>query len=269
MAYMEEHFEKRIDPSRLRDGVVSVISVILNYFTTEQQTDPDAPVLSKYAYGRDYHHVIRKRLRKLLHFLNDRMGPVKGHPFVDSAPVLDRAWAARAGLGWIGKNSNLISPVAGSFVFIGSLMVDIQLEEDTPMPDLCGTCEKCLQACPTSAIVAPRVVDARRCISCLTIEHKGEIDPLWEGSFRNRVFGCDICQDVCPWNRKKARLHDIPEFSPVKGLLEMDRNDWYQLDENRFEGLFKGSAVRRAGYRGLRRNLAFIAHGSKIPKAST
>jgi len=268
MAYMEEHFDKRVDPSRLREGVASVISVIQNYYTHAHQTDPEAPVLSKYAYGRDYHNVIRTQLRKLLRFIQEQMGPVNGYAFVDSAPVLDRAWAVRAGLGWIGKNSNLISPVAGSFVFIGSLMVDIELEVDSPIHDHCGNCEKCLDACPTSAIVAPRVVDAGKCLSYLTIENKGEIDPVWKGCFKNRVFGCDICQDVCPWNKKMAVPHEVAEFGPLPGLLEMDRDAWYRMDEKDYDSLFKGSPVRRTGYHGLMRNLAFIAHSGNTRKRS-
>jgi epoxyqueuosine reductase len=257
MHYMENHIEKRVDPAQLVEGAQSVISVILNYYPKRQQTDPDAPVISKYAYGKDYHDIIRKKLNQLLFFIDHSVTPAKGRGFVDSAPVLDRAWAARSGLGWIGKNSNLISPEKGSWFFIGTLIVDIPLYYDRPIPDFCGDCNRCILACPTKAIVSPKVIDARRCISYLTIENKGEISPEFRENFKNRVFGCDICQDVCPWNKRAIPLSE-PELQPVEGLLEMKREEWYQLDEEKYRKLFKDSAVKRAKFSGLKRNLEFI-----------
>jgi epoxyqueuosine reductase len=257
MTYMENHVEKRVDPTKLVEGAQSVISVIINYFPSKSQADPDAPVVSKYAYGEDYHAVIRQKLKLLLHFINKSITPANGRAFVDSAPVLDRAWAAKAGLGWIGKNTNLISPEIGSFVFIGSLIVDIPLLADNPIADLCGDCNRCIRACPTGAIVKPQVLDARRCISYLTIENKGDIDPGFKNKMKNRVFGCDICQDVCPWNRK-AVPHQVKEFEPLTGLLEMTRQEWHALDETHFKKLFSTSAVKRPKFEGLRRNIEFL-----------
>jgi epoxyqueuosine reductase len=258
MSYMERHTAMRVDPRKLVAGAQSVISVVLNYFPSTVQEDPEAPVLSKYAYGADYHKVIRRRLRLLLQYMNKAIMPVSGRAFVDSAPVLDRAWAARAGLGWIGKNTILITREGGSFFFIGSLIVDIPLYYDKPIPDFCGDCHRCLRACPTGALIAPRILDARRCISYLTIENRGAIDPALRDRFANRVFGCDICQDVCPWNRK-AVAHHVAEFEPVPQLLQMTREEWQAMDEERFTELFGKSAVKRAGFSGLRRNLDFIA----------
>jgi len=258
MQYMERNVDKRTDPASLVEGTRSVISVLLNYYPARRQEHPDAPVLSVYAYGMDYHEVIRKKLNRLLQFMNETMGPVNGRGFTDSAPVLDRAWAARAGLGWIGRNSLLISPRAGSYFFIGTLLVDIELEEDRPIRDFCGDCNRCVRACPTAAITANRTVDSNRCLSYLTIEHHGEISPEYRPLFSNRVFGCDICQEVCPWNRK-AVPHQVPEFEPVPGLLEMTREAWQGLDAERFNKLFRESAVKRTKFEGLRRNLGIIA----------
>ncbi len=257
MSYMENHFDKRTDPSRLVDGAKSVISVILNYYSEARSSDPEAPVISTYAYGRDYHEVIRKKLNKLLGFMQASMGTVSGRGFVDSAPVLDRAWAARSGLGWIGKNSNLISPESGSFFFIGTLIVDIPLQYDAPIADFCGDCNRCVRACPTEAILPGRTIDANRCISYLTIENKGEISPEFQGKFQNRVFGCDICQDVCPWNRKSAQNQE-EDFRPLTGLLEMKRQEWYEMEEEKFRMTFAHSPVKRAKFKGLKRNLEFI-----------
>jgi epoxyqueuosine reductase len=257
MRYMENHIEKRVDPAKLVEGAKSVISVILNYFPLKTQSEPDAPVISKYAYGRDYHEVIRQKLKLLLHYINESVSPAKGRSFVDSAPVFDRAWAARAGLGWIGKNTNLISPEIGSFVFIGSLIIDIPLHYDSLINNFCGDCNLCIRACPTGAIIKPNMLDARKCISYLTIENKGEIDPGFHDKFENRVFGCDICQDVCPWNRK-AVPHQEKEFEPLPRLLEMRRQEWFEMDEPAFKEIFPKSAVKRAKFEGLRRNLEFI-----------
>lgn len=258
MKYMTRHFSKRIDPQTLVPGAKSVISVILNYFPAEEQKNPNAPVISKYAYGEDYHLVVKRKLNKLFDFIREEIGEVNGRAFVDSAPVLERVWAARAGLGWIGKNSMLISKKHGSFVFLGELMVDLELEYDEPSKkDYCGTCTECIDACPTGAIVQPCVVDASKCISYLTVELKEEIPGQFKGQFQNRAFGCDICQDVCPWNRK-VKPHQIEEFEPEKKFLEMTRDDWYQLGEEDFRKLFKNSALKRSGYKGLMRNIRFI-----------
>lgn len=258
MGYMENHADKRVDPTRLVPGAKSVISVLINYFPAAHQQDPEAPVLSKYAYGEDYHQVIRKKLRGLFRFIHESVAPVTGRYFVDSAPVLEKAWAARSGLGWIGKNTCLISKNLGSFVFIGELVVDIPLHYDEPVPDYCGTCTRCIDACPTGALVAPHRLDARRCISYLTIENKGELAQEFQGSMMNRVFGCDICQDVCPWNRK-ASAHNVKEFNPAPRVMAMTRNNWHLLDEQQYEELFARSAVKRTGLSGLRRNLSFIS----------
>ncbi len=257
MDYMKNNADKRVDPRVLVPGARSVISVLLNYSPAKGQTYPDAPVLSKYAYGEDYHPVIRSRLKKLLRYIQENITPANGRAFTDSAPVLDRAWAARAGLGWIGKNTNLISPESGSFFFIGSLIVDIPLGYDKPIQDFCGDCNRCIRACPTQAIISPRILDARSCISYLTIENKGEIGQEYRDKFAGRVFGCDICQDVCPWNRK-AVSHQVKEFEPLSGLLEMTCEEWYTLDDEFFTKRFARSAIKRAKFRGLRRNLEFI-----------
>ena len=257
MDYMARHPDKRLDPRKLVSGTRSVISVIMSYNTDRKQADHSAPVLSKYAYGKDYHKVIRKRLKRLLAYIQNEIQPVNGRVFVDSAPVLDRAWAEKAGLGWIGKNSNLISTKFGSFVFIGSVFIDLELDYDSPVSDMCGACTKCITACPTKAIIRPKVIDSKRCISYFTIEYKGQLPEGLREKFQNRIFGCDICQDVCPWNRK-APLHHIDEFIPGKELLEMRRADWINMDEEQFDRLFKGSAVKRAGFEGLKRNIRFV-----------
>ncbi|NJK87855.1 MAG: tRNA epoxyqueuosine(34) reductase QueG [Bacteroidales bacterium] len=265
MRYMDDHFEKRTDPRKLVDGAKSVISVIQNYYTQAKQEDPAAPIISKYAYGKDYHKVLKRKLKKLTEFIQKEIAPVNGRAFVDSAPVLDRAWAARAGLGWVGKNSNLISPRLGSFFFIGSLITDIEFEYDTPINDMCGGCTKCLSACPTKAIVRPKVVDGSKCISYYTIEYKGELPESLRERFLNRAFGCDICQDVCPWNRK-APENTVPEFKPVPGLLSMTKKDWTELNEEKYEEMFAGSAVKRTKYSGLKRNIDFWQGRNNLQK---
>ncbi len=257
MAYMEKNIAKRTDPSLLYPGTLSVISVLLNYNTSERQKDPKAPVLSKYAFGSDYHRVIKKKLLQLLQCIREDRGNVNGRAFVDSAPVFDRSLAVRAGLGWIGKNSNLISPLHGSFVFIGHLMVDIPLGFDTPVKRTCGSCRKCLDACPTNAIVRPYIIDSNRCISYLTIENRGIIPEAFRGRMMNRVFGCDICQEVCPFNRKSP-IHREAELDARPEMLAMSRDDWQQMDEKQFLRIFSGTAVMRAGYKGIRRNLEAI-----------
>ena len=221
MAYMARHFEKRSDPTLLVEGAKSVISLLYSYHTNQQQSDPEAPVISKYAYGRDYHFVMKEKMNQLFDFIKSEFGQVEGRVFVDSAPVLDRAWARRAGLGWIGKNSNLISRKAGSFVFIGEIMLDMELEyNQVPEGDFCGSCTRCIEACPTEAILSNRTLDAQRCISYQTIENRGSIDADLEGKLSKRFFGCDICQDVCPWNRS-APLHNEPAFRPSETLIRM------------------------------------------------
>jgi iron-sulfur cluster binding protein, putative len=259
MGYMQNHLEKRLNPELLVENARSVISVLLNYFPVAGQTDPTAPVLSKYAYGVDYHFVMKEKLAELLRFLQTEIAPCQGRCFVDSAPVLDRAWAARAGLGWIGKNTNLISPEHGSFFFIGELIVDLDLAPDEKVVrNHCGNCTRCIDACPTKAIVEPYVLDARKCISYQTIENKGVIDPELKGKFENRMFGCDICQDVCPWNLKSSP-HTEPEFAASEKLLQMQKEEWSNLDKITFDKLFKKSAVKRAKFEGLKRNLDFLA----------
>jgi epoxyqueuosine reductase len=257
MKYLEKHTDMRENITLLVPGTVSVIVVLLNYFTDKNQQDRRAPVLSKYAFGKDYHPLIRKKLSSLLLYMNTAIGKTEGRGFSDSAPILEKAWAVRAGAGWLGKNSNLISPRSGSFTFIGTLLVDRPLHYDRPLPDRCGSCTKCMDACPVKAIVKPSVVDASRCISYLTIENKGEIPASFKGKFMNRVFGCDICQDVCPWNRK-AKPHSTKELLPLPGLIEKSKEEWYRLSEEDFVAQFSGSPLKRAGYKGLMRNLRFL-----------
>lgn len=258
MAYMENHFDKRLDPRLLVENAKSVISLTLNYFPSAQQTDPDAPKISKYAYGADYHEVIKEKLFGLLNFITEEIGEVAGRAFVDSAPVLDRAWAKHAGIGWIGKNSNLINKKNGSFFFLAELIVDLELEYDNPFQtDHCGTCTKCIDACPTEAILSPFVIDAKKCISYLTIELREEIDTGFKDKMDNWMFGCDVCQDVCPWNRF-ATPHSEPKFKPNEQLLQMKREDWLDITEDVFKVVFKNSAVKRTKFKGLTRNIDFI-----------
>jgi len=257
MSYMANHFDKRLDPRLLVDGARSVISLLLNYYPASGQTDSSAPKISKYAYGADYHFVIKEKLRELYDFILTEIGEVNGRVFVDSAPVMDKAWARKSGLGWIGKNSNLISKGHGSFFFIAELIVDLELENDGPVADYCGSCTKCIDACPTGAITEPYVVDGSKCISYFTIELKEQIPPEVKGKFENWAFGCDICQDVCPWN-SFAAPHQEPHFNAATGLLEMTKADWEEMTEEVFRKTFKGSAVKRTGYHGLKRNIAFL-----------
>ena len=256
MAYMENHFDKRLDPRKLVPGAKSVISLLYNYFPAEQ-LQPDTYKISKYAYGEDYHYVIKEKLRDLMAFIQDEIGEVHGRAFVDSAPVLDKAWAARSGLGWVGKHSNLLTRQVGSFYFIAELILDLGLDYDTPTTDHCGSCTACIDACPTMAIVQPYVVDGSKCISYFTIELKDEIPRSLKGSFDNWVFGCDVCQDVCPWNRFSKPNSD-PRFSPKPELLEFGKQDWEELTEEVFRKVFHKSAVKRTKFRGLSRNIAFV-----------
>jgi len=260
MQYMENHFDKRLDPRLLVDGAKSVISLGLNYYTDQPQGDPLSPKISKYAYGSDYHHVIKGKLKQLLDLINEQIGEVGGRAFVDSAPVLDKAWAKKAGLGWIGKNTNLINQKTGSFFFLAELIVDIELEYDiAPTADHCGTCTRCIDACPTEAIVAPYIVDGSRCISYLTIELKNEIPKEFNGKMDNWMFGCDVCQDVCPWN-KFSVLNAEPAFTPHTDLLNLNKKDWDEITEDVFQKVFKNSAVKRTKFSGLKRNISFLGN---------
>ena len=257
MTYMENHFDKRLDPRLLVPGAKSVISLLLNYFPSEKQVDDSAPKISKYAYGKDYHFVIKEKLNLLLLYIKEQVGEVDGRAFVDSAPVLDRAWAKKSGLGWVGKNGNLINKNSGSFFFIAELIIDLELEYDGVVKDYCGSCNRCMQSCPTQAIVAPQVVDGSKCISYFTIELKENIPTSVKGKFENWVFGCDVCQDVCPWNRF-SKPHTESYFKPEKELLEMTINDWHEITEETFKRVFKDSAVKRTKFAGLKRNLDFL-----------
>jgi epoxyqueuosine reductase len=256
MKWMENHFDKRLDPTKLVPGAKSVVSVLLNYTPAETQVD-EAPKISKYAYGEDYHFVIKRKLKELLHFIQQEVGEVEGRAFVDSAPVMDRAWAKRAGLGWVGKHSLLLTKGAGSFYFIGELILDLDLRYDHEVPSHCGTCTKCIDACPTEAIVAPEVVDGSKCISYLTIELKDAIPNQFKEQMEDWAFGCDICQDVCPWNRFSSPTHESA-FTPHPELLNMSRREWQEITEDVFRKLFKHSAVKRTGFKGLSRNLSFL-----------
>ena len=258
MSYMENHFDKRLDPRLLVEGSKSVISLTLNYFTTHQQVDISAPKISKYAYGLDYHTVIKEKLQELMYFINENIGEVNGRCFVDSAPVMDKVWAQKSGLGWRGKNSNLISKEAGSFFFLAELIIDLELAYDTPFTtDHCGTCTRCIDACPTDAIGAPYTVDGSKCISYLTIELKNEIPIKFKGKMENWMFGCDICQDVCPWNRF-SKQHQEPAFEPALELLQLKKEEIIEITEDVFKQVFKNSAVKRTKFKGLKRNIDFL-----------
>lgn len=256
MQYMENHFDKRLDPTLLVDGAKSVISLLYNYYPTQTQIN-DSPKISKYAYGNDYHDVIKEKLKEFVITLKENIGDVNGRFFVDSAPVLDKSWAKKSGLGWIGKNSNLINKQQGSFFFIAELIIDVDLEYDHEIKDFCGTCTKCLDACPTEAIVAPYVVDGSKCISYLTIELKDAIPNEFKTKMDNWVFGCDVCQDVCPWNRF-SKTHNEQKFDNTNGLLEFSTQQWRDINEELFNSLFKYSAVKRTKYKGLKRNIDFL-----------
>ncbi|MEN8929394.1 MAG: tRNA epoxyqueuosine(34) reductase QueG [Flavobacteriales bacterium] len=257
MQYMENNFDKRLDPRLLVDGAKSVVSLALNYFPEKMQVS-DSYKLSKYAYGEDYHFIIKWRLKELMKFIHQEIGEVGGRVFVDSAPVLDRAWAKKSGLGWIGKNANLINKEAGSFFFLAELIIDLELEPDGPVKDYCGTCTACIDECPTDAIPEPYVVDGSKCISYLTIELKDEIIPKeFQGKMEDWMFGCDICQDVCPWNRF-SKPHNEPLLNPKPNLLGLNKKDWEDLTEEVFRDLFKKSAVKRTKFDGLKRNIDFL-----------
>ena len=256
MQYMENHFDKRLDPTKLVQDSKSVISLLLNYFPQEEQNQ-NSFKLSKYAYGTDYHFVIKDKLKQLLQFIQEEIGEVYGRAFVDSAPVLDKAWTAKSGLGWIGKHSNLLTQQVGSFYFIAELIIDLDLEYDLPATDHCGECTACIDACPTQAIVEPYVVDGSKCISYFTIELRENIPTEFKGQFNDWMFGCDICQDVCPWNRF-SKPHNEPLFNPHPELLSMTKKDWEEITEDVFKKVFKESAVKRTKFSGLTRNIEFL-----------
>ncbi|SHN17944.1 tRNA epoxyqueuosine(34) reductase QueG [Chitinophaga sp. CF418] len=257
MHYMENNFDKRVDPRKLVDNAQSVITLLLNYYPAQTQ-QPEAPKISKYAYGQDYHEVIKGKLNTLLARMQEAFGEVSGRGFVDSAPVLERSWAQRSGLGWLGKNGNLIHKQAGSFFFIATLITDLALEYDSPVGDYCGSCTRCLDACPTEALVAPGVVDGSRCISYFTIELKELLIPEnMQGRFDNWMFGCDVCQDVCPWNRF-SKPNQTVEFTPIPEVLNFSTKDWEELTEEEFKKIFRRSPMKRSKYAGIRRNLRFI-----------
>ncbi|MFK7757070.1 MAG: tRNA epoxyqueuosine(34) reductase QueG [Flavobacteriales bacterium] len=258
MGYMANHFDKRLDPRKLVEGAKSVVSLTYNYYTDQVQTDQEAPKISKYAYGRDYHKVIKKKLKELMHDLQGEVGEVGGRAFVDSAPVMDKAWAVKSGMGWMGKHSNVLTKQSGSFYFISELILDLELIPDTPATDHCGSCTACIDACPTGAIIQPYVVDGSKCISYFTIELKDELFPKeYHGKFDNWMFGCDVCQEVCPWNRF-SQPHSEPDFYPHEDLLNLTKKEWVELTEDVFDKLFMGGAVKRTKFEGLKRNIRFL-----------
>ena len=256
MGYMENYFDKRLDPTKLVPDSKSVISLLLNYYPSKEQNE-ESYKISKYAYGRDYHFVIKDKLKQLLNHIQEEIGNVHGRAFVDSAPVLDKAWAAKSGLGWIGKHSNLLTKQTGSFYFIAELIVDLDLEFDTPVTDHCGSCTACIDACPTQAIVDPYVVDGSKCISYLTIELKNEIPTEFSNQMDDWMFGCDVCQDVCPWNRF-SKAHKEPLFNPHPELLSNSKKEWEEITKEVFNEIFRKSAVNRTKYEGLKRNIQFL-----------
>ena len=257
MGYMARNFDKRLDPRKLVPGAKSIISLAYNYFPSESQEDTTAPKIARYAYGKDYHRVIKDKLFTFMHRIQEEIGDVGGRVFVDSAPVLEKAWAAKSGLGWVGKNTNLIRKQHGSYFFIAELILDVELAADGAVTDHCGSCTACLDACPTDAFVAPYQLDASKCISYFTIELKDAIPTEVKGQFENWAFGCDICQEVCPWNRFSTP-HNEPEFAPTSELMELTQSDWNEITEEVFNRLFEASAVQRTGFKGLKRNLAFL-----------
>jgi epoxyqueuosine reductase len=257
MSYMENHFDKRLNPTLLVEEANSVISLLFNYFPSFVPSD-SAPKISKYAYGEDYHHVLKDKLKVLFMALREEIGDIQGRVFVDSAPVMDKAWAKKSGLGWLGKNTNLIHPKEGSFFFIAEIITDLTFTQDPPLPDFCGTCTRCLDACPTQALTAPYEIDASKCISYLTIELKDRYLPEeFRNSMENWAFGCDICQDVCPWNRF-SKTHQEQRFEPAFDFLNLDLASWETVQESTFDAWMKDSAIQRTGFDGLKRNLRFL-----------
>ena len=257
MSYMENHFDKRLDPTKLVPGAKSVVTLLYNYYPQEDLTHDGSYKIAKYAYGQDYHFVIKEKLKEFMKSIHEHIGEVEGRVFVDSAPVMERSWAQHSGAGWIGKNSLLLNKQSGSFFFLAELILDLELIYDGPVKDYCGTCTACMDHCPTDAIPDPYIVDASKCISYLTIELKEAIPAQFKDKMEDWVFGCDICQDVCPWNRF-SKPHHEPAFSPHPELKHMDKNDWEELTEEVFREVFRKSAVKRTKYEGLKRNITFV-----------
>ena len=260
MGYLENHFDKRLDPTKLVLGARSVVSLVYNYYPKEQHQSDQGPKIAKYAYGQDYHHVVKDKLKELVDRIREKVGQIEGRVFVDSAPVMERQLAAKSGIGWIGKNSLLLNRNMGSFFFLAELIIDLELEPDGPIKDYCGTCTACQDACPTDAIPQPYVIDGSKCISYLTIELKDEIPNEFKGRMENWAFGCDICQDVCPWNRF-SQPHQEPKFNP-QGWEGFKSKDWEEMTEEVFQKVFKKSAVKRTKFGGLKRNLDFLKKSS-------
>ena len=258
MSYLERNFDKRLDPTKLVPGAKSVISLSYNYFPPKKLISENNFIISKYAYGRDYHKVLRNKLKKLFTKIRDKIGEIEGRVFVDSAPIHERAWAKLSGVGWIGKNSLLINKNQGSYFFLAEIICDLDLEYDEPVLNRCGNCTRCIDACPTDAITKAQVIDANKCISYLTIENKEKIPKELRGSINNSIFGCDICQDVCPWN-KKSVPHNEKEFIPKKELRDLKKKDWIELTEDTFNKIFEGSAVKRTKFQGLKRNIKAVS----------
>lgn len=261
MSYMERNFDKRLDPRKLFEGAKSVVSVLLNYYPGETIQNPESYRISKYAYGKDYHLVLKDKLKTLLQCIRETVGDVQGRAFTDSAPIMDKVWAQKSGLGWIGKHANLLNRGIGSFFFIGELILDLDLEPDGPLKDYCGSCTRCMDACPTEAIAAPYVVDGSKCISYFTIELKEEIPSEMQGKFGDWIFGCDICQEVCPWNRF-AQPHRTPEFEPFESVQKWKKKEWEEITEEVFNKVFKDSPLKRAKLGGLKRNIRFVQEPS-------
>jgi epoxyqueuosine reductase len=259
MSYMNNYFDLRIDPSKLVAGAKSVITLLLNYYPGEQQQS-SALQISKYAYGKDYHEVIKDKLKNFLQLIKENIGDIHGRGFTDSAPVLERSWAQKSGLGWVGKNGNLITQKSGSFFFIATLITDLDIEPDDPFAkDYCGTCTKCIDNCPTDAILPDKVIDGSKCISYFTIELKDLLIPGdMKGKFKNKIFGCDVCQDVCPWNRFSKPTHETA-FTPLREILNFTKNDWEEITEESFKIIFKNSPLKRSKFAGIKRNLEFIS----------
>ena len=258
MSYLERNFDKRLNPQKLVPGSKSVISLTFNYFPPRKNLKKNSFIISKYAYGKDYHFVIKKKLKTLFSLIKEKIGNIEGRVFVDSAPIHERAWAKISGLGWIGKNSLLLNKKMGSYFFLAEIICDLELEYDTPVTDHCGTCTKCIDACPTNAITQAQVIDANKCISYLTIENKNEIPPELSKSFNNYIFGCDICQDVCPWN-KFSKPHDEKEFLPNDEVSNFSNKDWEELTHDTFNRIFKNSAIKRTRFVGLKRNIKAVS----------
>ncbi|MEP7265193.1 MAG: tRNA epoxyqueuosine(34) reductase QueG [Bacteroidota bacterium] len=263
MSYMERWFDKRLDPRLLVPGAKTVVSFLLNYFPEVKQKD-GIPKISKYAYGKDYHVVIKNKLFELMQYITSTIGDVNGRAFVDSAPVLDRAWAKKSGLGWIGKNGNLIHPRAGSFFFIAEIIIDLEVEPDGPIKDFCGTCTRCMDACPTEAIVAPHVVDGSKCISYVTIELKESIPSSFKNKMDDWIFGCDVCQDVCPWNRFSTPTTE-KDFIADSDLINKNTAEWKEITEEVFQSIYKNSPLSRTGFSGMKRNIEFIVPPDEKP----